>query len=72
MPSYLHEALVEILRGPDLLLGLCAPKLTRLAPHDKIVTDSGDLGSAQPSSCKPMVCCALNTRSALKPFDTIS
>jgi hypothetical protein len=48
MPSFLHEALVELLRSrPDMLAYLLRnPSLPTLPPHDQIVSDSADLGTA--------------------------
>jgi hypothetical protein len=50
MPSFLHEALVEILRGhPELVLTLLRdPKRADLPAYDAVVADSADLGSATP------------------------
>ncbi len=50
MPSFLHEALIELLRDrPDLLARLLSAAGAMLPPYEKIVSDSADLGSAVPS-----------------------
>ncbi|MDX2023511.1 MAG: hypothetical protein SF187_24960 [Deltaproteobacteria bacterium] len=51
MPTFLHEALVGLLRDrPELLARLLrGAGLSLLPPHEKLVSDSADLGSAQPS-----------------------
>ncbi len=48
MPSFLHEAIVEILRAnPALVIQLLPqPKRSLLPPFDTIVPDSSDLGAA--------------------------
>ncbi len=50
MPTFFHEALVELLRDrPELLARLLgAAGHSLLPPHDKIVSDSADLGNALP------------------------